>query len=356
MPTPVSAQSPQFRMPSDAVHGRSKAKMKTLIIATRSAAAHTGHGCPKTSRYCGLNRRAIARDSTGRPRPELQNNLAQATPVVAKRVKGWAREGALEAPSNFISKRIDQPPSAPPLLTSAINSRLHDVQAGHHLVHRLHQLVHVVDGSTQRFGDRRLLAPEVVVLATESAELELDLVKLPAHGRDLLAHPVALRVAGGRSLAEPLVVVEDTVHDASEEVLAFLDPALHLLPRANRAGPRHVHPQASSSRVGRPSRRPRGLPCAPQTTIRSRLSRTAASVGQHSEIPMVGEAPTGSPGKQRSSGDSDELARGQLGKKSIRAQSKRPWSDVSSTQCVCFSFSVFTSLITFSARNAGTSS
>src|SRR5262249_28397608 len=58
----------------------------------------------------------------------------------------------------------------------------------------------------------------VVVLATESAELELDLVEFPAHGRDLLAHPVALRVAGGRSLAEPLVVVEDTGNDASEEI------------------------------------------------------------------------------------------------------------------------------------------
>src|SRR5262245_4973662 len=293
MPTPVSAQSPQFRMPSDAVHGRSKAKRKTLTIATRSAAAHTGHGCPKTSRYCGLNRRAIARDSTGRPRrasriPKQQHRLARNDPRCRETGKGVGLGGEDSGPpsqlnnqSPWISLRV-----LLHLLISAFNSRLDDVQAGHHLVHRLHQLVHVVDGSTQRFGDRRLLAPEVVVLATESAELELDLVKFPAHGRDLLAHPVALRVAGGRSLAEPLVVVEDTGNDASEEVLAFLDPALHLLPRADRAGPRHVHPQASSSRVGRPSRRPRGLPCAPQTTTRSRLSRTAASVGQHSEIPM----------------------------------------------------------------------
>src|SRR5262245_17343764 len=299
-PTPVSAQSPQFRMPSDAVHGRSNAKRKTLTIATRSAAAHTGHGCPKTSRYCGLNRQAIARDSTGRPRRASRTTAqkSRARRAVADRAMGRFGGGP-GGPLQFHSREDSGPPSqlnnqSPwislrvllHLLISAFNSRLDDVQARHHLVHRLHQLVHVVDGSTQRFGDRRLLAPEVVVLATESAELELDLVEFPAHARDLLAHPVALRVAGGRSLAEPLVVVEDTGNDASEEILAFLDPALHLLPRADRAGPRHVHPQASSSRVGRPSRRPRGLPCAPQTTTRSRLSRTAASVGQHSEIPM----------------------------------------------------------------------
>src|SRR5206468_11512990 len=96
------------------------------------------------------------------------------------------------------------------------------------------------------------------------------IVKFPAQGRVLLAHPVAIHVGSGRSLAEPLVVVEDTGNDASEEVLAFLDPALPVLARADRAGPRHVHPQASPSRVGRPSRRPRGFPCAPQTTTQSR--------------------------------------------------------------------------------------
>src|SRR5437899_219315 len=89
---------------------------------------------------------------------------------------------------------------------------------------------------------------------------ELEIVKFPSQRGDLLAHPVALRVGSGGALPEPLVVVEDAGNDASEEVLAFLDPALHLLPRADRAGPRHVHPDASSSRVGRPRRRPRGFP------------------------------------------------------------------------------------------------
>src|SRR5207249_5102049 len=41
-PAPVSTQSPQLRSPSEAVHGRSKAKRNTLTVATRSAAPHTG--------------------------------------------------------------------------------------------------------------------------------------------------------------------------------------------------------------------------------------------------------------------------------------------------------------------------
>src|SRR5438128_7805981 len=86
-------------MPSDAVHGRSNAKRNTLTIATRSAAAHTGHGCPKTSRYCGLNRRAIARDSTGRPprasrtteQPRASDLLPprETTPVVLAQNDPW---------------------------------------------------------------------------------------------------------------------------------------------------------------------------------------------------------------------------------------------------------------------------
>jgi hypothetical protein len=51
-PAPVSTQSPQFRRPSDAVHGRSKAKRKTLTVATRIAAPQTGHGRENTAAYC----------------------------------------------------------------------------------------------------------------------------------------------------------------------------------------------------------------------------------------------------------------------------------------------------------------
>src|SRR2546428_2887366 len=38
-------------MPSDAVHGRSKAKRKTLTVATRMAEPQTGHGRLKTTAY-----------------------------------------------------------------------------------------------------------------------------------------------------------------------------------------------------------------------------------------------------------------------------------------------------------------
>src|SRR5207248_649814 len=50
-PRPFSTQSPQLRAPSEAVHGRSNAKRKTLTVATRTAAPHTGHGRPNTAAY-----------------------------------------------------------------------------------------------------------------------------------------------------------------------------------------------------------------------------------------------------------------------------------------------------------------
>src|SRR5216117_4175425 len=133
-PTPVSTQSPQFRMPSDAVHGRSNAKRKTLTIATRSAAAHTGHGCPKTSRYCGLNRRAIARDSTGRAayasRIPTAVELSRAgDPHCRETREGVGLGGGTPVPPpNSMSERWAHAHYlATLLLISAFNSRLDDV-------------------------------------------------------------------------------------------------------------------------------------------------------------------------------------------------------------------------------------
>src|SRR6185295_11665005 len=59
-PTPRSTQSPQLRRPSEAVHGRSNAKRKTLTVATRMAAPHTGQGRPKTAAYCAENAGGIS--------------------------------------------------------------------------------------------------------------------------------------------------------------------------------------------------------------------------------------------------------------------------------------------------------
>src|SRR5512138_2521942 len=59
-PTPRSTQSPQLRKPSEAVHGRSKAKRTTLTVATRMAAPHTGHGRPNTAAYCAERARPIS--------------------------------------------------------------------------------------------------------------------------------------------------------------------------------------------------------------------------------------------------------------------------------------------------------
>src|SRR6266849_7022178 len=167
-----------------------------------------------------------------------------------------------------------------PLLIRAFDRGWHDLQAGHHLVDRVHQLVHVLDGTAQRLGDRRLLALELIVLAPEPGELRLQLVNFPAERGDLIAHPIALRVGGGRALPEPLVVVEDAGNDASEEILAFLDPAFHLLPRSRDAGSRHVHPEASPSRVGRPSPpSSSGFPCVRHTVTLSLPPLTAAPPG-----------------------------------------------------------------------------
>ena len=54
-PRPVKSQSPQFRMPSDAVHGRSNAKRNTLIVATTIAAAHTGQARPNNASRWALS-------------------------------------------------------------------------------------------------------------------------------------------------------------------------------------------------------------------------------------------------------------------------------------------------------------
>src|SRR5437016_13892536 len=62
-PTPVSTQSPQLRMPSDAVHGRSNAKRKTLTVATRTADPQMDQGRPKSTAYCSESERPISRSS-----------------------------------------------------------------------------------------------------------------------------------------------------------------------------------------------------------------------------------------------------------------------------------------------------
>src|SRR6266403_1211778 len=54
-PTPIRTPSPQFRSPSDAVHGRSKAKRKTFRVAIRTAEPHTSHGRANTAPYSGAN-------------------------------------------------------------------------------------------------------------------------------------------------------------------------------------------------------------------------------------------------------------------------------------------------------------
>ena len=63
-PRPRRTQSPQLRRPSEAVHGRSKAKRKTLTVATRMAAPHTGQGRPKTAAYCAESAGPISAGST----------------------------------------------------------------------------------------------------------------------------------------------------------------------------------------------------------------------------------------------------------------------------------------------------
>src|SRR3989441_12267786 len=52
-------------MPSDAVHGRSKAKRKTLTVATRMAEPQTGHGRLKSTAYCAERERSMRRPSLG---------------------------------------------------------------------------------------------------------------------------------------------------------------------------------------------------------------------------------------------------------------------------------------------------
>src|SRR5688572_24965420 len=64
-PRPVRTQSPQLRRPSEAVHGRSNAKRKTLIVATRSAAPQTGQGRPNTAAYCAERAGPITGPSLG---------------------------------------------------------------------------------------------------------------------------------------------------------------------------------------------------------------------------------------------------------------------------------------------------
>src|SRR2546428_5550198 len=52
-------------MPSDAVHGRSKAKRKTLTVATRMAEPQTGHGRLKSTAYCAERERPMRRPLLG---------------------------------------------------------------------------------------------------------------------------------------------------------------------------------------------------------------------------------------------------------------------------------------------------
>src|SRR5256885_2349431 len=48
-------------MPSDAVHGRSNAKRKTLTVATRTADPQMDQGRPKSTAYCAESERPISR-------------------------------------------------------------------------------------------------------------------------------------------------------------------------------------------------------------------------------------------------------------------------------------------------------
>src|SRR5438552_18155424 len=50
-------------MPSDAVHGRSNAKRKTLTVATRTADPQMDQGRPKSTAYCSESERPISRAS-----------------------------------------------------------------------------------------------------------------------------------------------------------------------------------------------------------------------------------------------------------------------------------------------------
>src|SRR5438552_16664907 len=50
-------------MPSDAVHGRSNAKRKTLTVATRTADPRMDQGRPKSTAYCSESERPISRAS-----------------------------------------------------------------------------------------------------------------------------------------------------------------------------------------------------------------------------------------------------------------------------------------------------
>src|SRR2546422_829232 len=50
-------------MPSDAVHGRSNAKRKTLTVATRTADPQMDQGRPKSTAYCAESERPISRSS-----------------------------------------------------------------------------------------------------------------------------------------------------------------------------------------------------------------------------------------------------------------------------------------------------
>src|SRR5262245_63937696 len=74
-PAPRSTQSPQLRRPSEAVHGRSKAKRTTLTVATRMAAPHTGHGRPNTAAYCAESADGISGGSTRALNDEALDSL-----------------------------------------------------------------------------------------------------------------------------------------------------------------------------------------------------------------------------------------------------------------------------------------
>src|SRR5256712_9861245 len=50
-------------MPSDAVHGRSNAKRKTLTVATRTADPQMDQGRPKSTAYCSESERPISPSS-----------------------------------------------------------------------------------------------------------------------------------------------------------------------------------------------------------------------------------------------------------------------------------------------------
>src|SRR4029453_18506370 len=108
-PRPRRTQSPQLRRPSEAVHGRSKAKRKTLTVATRMAAPHTGQGRPKTAAYCPESAGPISGGSTRALHDEALHPLGLGP--LDDRVPVASREGVEIGVGAGIGREHVQPPA-----------------------------------------------------------------------------------------------------------------------------------------------------------------------------------------------------------------------------------------------------